>query len=143
MKRSIALGITAFAVLATACGQGNVFTLEVGNCFDNPSEVTDEFTDVEIVDCADLHDNEVYYLFDLPDGDFPGEAAIDKAASDGCLAQFDPYVGRAFEESDLGAWPLYPTQGSWDEGDREIVCVLNDYINDGAKLTGSMKGSGV
>ena len=140
MTRTMTLVLAALALVVGACGAGNVFSLEVGQCFDNP-DATDEVSDVPIVECSTAHDNEVYYLFDLPDGDYPGLSAVQLAADDGCFAQFEPYVGQTYAESALGYWALYPTEGSWDQNDREIVCVLSDY-EDG-QLTGSMRGSGV
>lgn len=141
MKRSILMAIVALAIVASACGEGNVFSLEVGTCFDDPDAASGEVSDVPVVECSEPHDNEVYYLFDLPDGDFPGTASVENSAQDGCLAQFEAYVGEPYETSVLGIWPLYPTAGSWDQGDREIVCVLYDI--DGTPLTGSVRGSGI
>jgi len=117
-----------------------VFNLEVGQCFNDP-DATDEVSDVPIVDCEVAHDNEVYYLFDMPDGDFPGVSAVQLAADDGCFAQFESYVGQTYADSALGYWALYPTDGSWEQDDREIVCVLSDF--NGGTMTGSMRGSGV
>ena len=68
--------------------------------------------------------NEVYYLFDMPSGDFPGSSAIEAQAINGCLDAFEPYVGKEYDTSMLGVLWLTPTAGSWDEGDREIVCHL-------------------
>ena len=139
-SRTIALGVVLAFVVA-ACGGGNVFDLSVGTCFDDGDATQTEVSDVPIVDCADSHDNEVYYLFDLPDGSFPGEDVVDNAAFDGCLAAFEQYVGRDYQSSDLGLTYLTPTRGSWDQDDREVVCVLYDF--ELGRLDGSMKGSGV
>lgn len=137
MKRNLAL--LAFAVIAVACG-GNVFELEVGQCFDDPDSF-DEVANVEIVECAEPHDNEVYELFDLPDGDYPGDTTIEDNAVDGCLAAFDVYVGRDYASSSLDMRFLVPTPDTWGSGDREVVCVLYDL--NGAQLTGSVQGTGI
>ena len=141
MKHAMMTAIAAFTILAAACGQGNVFSLEVGTCFDDEDSGSGEVSDVPIVDCSDPHDNEVYYLFDMPDGDFPGSNAIEEQAIDGCLASFDSYVGRSYETSVLDIAWITPTEPSWDGGDREIVCILYDLTL--AKLMRSMQGSGV
>ena len=127
-------------MIASACSQGNVFSLAVGDCFNSTDSTAEEISDVPMVDCGESHDFEVFYLFDLPDGDYPGEAAAFDAMGDGCLAQFEAYVGQTYELSALGSDGLYPTQGSWDAGDREIACLLYDFA--GGTLTGSHKGSG-
>ena len=141
MKRILVIVFVALAVLTSACGQGNVFNLEVGTCFDDLDSDGGEISNVPIVDCADPHDNEVYHLFDMPGGDFPGSSAVEEQAIDGCLAAFEPYVGKGYDTSTLGLMWLNPTPHSWNEGDREIVCLLYDFNL--VKLTGSMQGSGI
>ena len=140
MKRTTTLVLAGCMLIVAACGSGNVFSLEIGQCFDDPSE-SDEVADVPIIECSEPHVNEVFYLFDLADGTYPGLSSVQTSADDGCLAQFESYVGRDYQTSELGYWALYPTSASWDQDDREIVCVLVDY--NGATLTGSMRNSGV
>jgi hypothetical protein len=139
IARPIAL-LAALALALTACTSGNVFSLEVGTCFDDPDNFN-EVSDVPEVECSEPHDNEVYYLFDLPDGSFPGSAAVDTAADEGCFAAFQPYVGIDYVNSILWYSYLTPTSGSWDQGDREVVCFL--WHGELQKLEGSMQGSGV
>ncbi len=137
MKRTVAL--LAFALAAAACS-GNVFDLEVGQCFNDPDSF-EEVANVDIVECAEPHDNEVFELFDIPDGDFPGDVAVGETAVEGCLAAFDPYVGRDYASSAYDIRYLVPTSDTWSSGDREVVCILYDL--NGAALTGSVRGSGL
>ncbi|MDH3500222.1 MAG: septum formation family protein [Acidimicrobiia bacterium] len=146
--------LIACLLVATACGGAardesgaiieagteNVFALKIGDCFDDPDEFG-EITSVAAVPCTAAHDNEVFYTFDLPDGSFPGDEAIDEAAFRECVASFETYVGVAYESSILDVTYLSPTDASWDTGDREIACLL--YHIDLEKLTGSMRASGV
>ena len=83
MKRLLlVILVFGLGVTATACGDdGNVFSLEVGTCFDDPESLT-EVSDVPIVECTEPHDTEVYHLFDMPDGDVPGDAAVNQAAQE-------------------------------------------------------------
>ena len=129
----------AAALVVSACGGGgNVFTIEVGACFDDTEE--SQVSSVPEVDCAEPHDNEVFAVFDYTDADtFPGNEALDAAATDLCIAQFQDYVGAAYLDSTLEVFPIIPTQASWDDGDREVICAL--YNDDFSKLTGSMRGS--
>jgi len=134
----------SLVVLLTACG-GNVFNLAVGDCFDDwegsLSNVTQEVSDVPIVDCADPHDNEVYSVSEMPSGPFPGDQAIEDWTIARCSETFDPYVGIAYEESVLDFGAFFPTQDTWDRGDTEVMCFLW-HINF-EKLTESMQGSGI
>ena len=89
------IAICALALLAGACstavarnddgtilarGRLAVFAMRVGDCFDDPDELvsgeTLELDEVLAVPCAEPHDNEVFALFDLPDGEsapYPGD----------------------------------------------------------------------
>lgn len=146
MRRSptiLSLLLTA-AVLASGCsllGGGNVFELSVGDCFDDTDGISGgEVSDVPVVECSEPHDNEVFHTFDLDDGDFPGDDAMMTQAEEVCVPAFEEYVGTDYASSRLDIFPITPTEGSWDTGDREIVCALYDV--ELAKLEGSMKGSG-
>ena len=127
-------------IVSVACGSGNVFELKIGQCFDDPDDFG-AVSDVEIVDCDSPHDNEVYALFDMPDGSFPGVSVTEGAAQDGCYDAFAPYVGSDYASSVLALTWLVPTSVSWEAGDREVVCVAYDL--DLKKLTGSVKDSGI
>ncbi len=143
MQRVRSVGGVAVAVAIVAAAgcsaPGNVFSLTAGDCFDDPDGAVDEVTDLPLVDCEEPHDNEVYAATELPDGDFPGPDQTLALAEDRCLPAFEPYVGQPYEASELFATWLVPTEGSWQDGDREIVCVLFD---DPGPLKGSMEDSG-
>ncbi len=141
MRKTIYLGIAAVTlVLVAACGEGNVFSLDVGQCFEDPGAAS-EVSDVKTVDCETPHDLEVYALFDIEGDDFPGESAVEESAVQGCYLRFSDYVGRDYETSMLDFSWLVPTSQSWGQGDREVVCTLYDLGEQ--PLTGSMKDSGV
>lgn len=140
MKRLIAL-LLSLAFVATACTQGNVFSLTVGDCFNDP-DATDEVSSVEMVDCGEPHDNEVFATYDIPGSDFPGQAAVQENAADGCLSRFEPFVGAEYLDSSLDVSFLTPSADSWDQADdREVVCFLYDFT--GNKLTTSARGTGI
>lgn len=121
-------------------GSADVFNLHVGDCFDDDSVNDTGVTDVPAVPCAEPHDNEIYYIFDLPDGDFPGVSGIETSAYDGCYAQFEGFVGVAYDASVLDYWPIYPSEESWNSlGDREVICSVYEPQ---AKVTGTLAGAG-
>lgn len=126
------------ALVVSACGGGGVFTLEVGTCFDDTQE--SEVSEVPEVDCSEPHDNEVFSVFDYTETDtFPGSEALNDAAQAMCIEEFEAYVGLSYPESALDVLPIYPSQESWDSGDREVICAL--YNLDLSKLTASMQGA--
>jgi len=141
MKKVTALGIGLVAALLLASCSGNVFSLKVGDCFDDPSDLQDQVVDVDKVDCGESHDNEVFALFDVEDESFPGRDSLSRTAEGGCAAAFSSYVGRSYRTSELEIWWLTPSSSSWGSGDREVVCALYDATLE--PLTGSMKDSGV
>jgi hypothetical protein len=124
-------------------GTLSVFDLEIGDCGDWPD--ADVYRSVTVHPCANAHDFEVYALRDFPDDSeavYPGETAAEGWADQECLNAFEGYVGITWEESpDLTYTYLYPTEDSWAEGDREILCALA-HINEGTPLVGSKQGSG-
>lgn len=129
------------AVTAAGCfgGPGNVFSLDVGDCFDDPDTDSAEITDVEMVDCGSPHDNEVFATFDLPAIDYPGPDEVQAAGLVGCVERFEDYVGETVDASPLDATMLLPTELGWtSRDDREVICYLLDP--GGAKLEGSMQG---
>lgn len=119
----------------------DVFSIRVGDCLNSSSVVSDsgQIDHVPIVPCDQPHEDEVYYSYDLPDGDYPGEDAIIADADTECIAQFGDFVGIDYDDSTLDYWPMYPTTESWDGGDREVLCIAWD--SSGAKLTGSLRGA--
>ncbi|KRB36964.1 septum formation family protein [Microbacterium sp. Root180] len=120
----------------TEAGDADVFSLQLGDCFNDES--ASEISEVLAVPCAEAHDNEIYFLFDMPDGEYPGEDAVMAAAEAGCLPTFEAFVGVAYDSSELEWFPLTPTASGWDElGDREIVCAVFDPA---ALVTGTLAG---
>lgn len=121
----------------------DVFTFEVGDCFNDPEGVDLEqeegadLTSVGAVPCNEPHDNEVIHLFDVEDEDeFPGTDALMEQAET-CTGPFEQYVGISYDESELEIFPFVPTAESWERGDREIVCAV--YLPEGQKLTGTVR----
>lgn len=115
----------------------DVFTLKVGDCL-NDGGVEGEVSETLKVACTEPHDSEAYASIIVGDGDYPGEDAILAQAEDDCTAEFDSFVGLAYEESTLSFSYYFPTEASWAGGDREILCLL---VDPAGKVTGSLEGS--
>ena len=116
----------------------DVFELKVGDCTDTDETLVDEATSIPVVPCGDPHADEVYFSYDVESDEFPGEDAILGEAQERCVAEFAGFIGIDYMESELEIWPMYPTQGSWSQGDREVLCLVYDPVQD---TTGSLRGS--
>ena len=119
----------------------SAFDLQVGQCFNDPDDTT-SVNSVLVLDCATPHDNEIFHMVDYPAGSgdpFPGEDAIDAFAEGECSAAFQPYVGSDYSTSAYYVSYYQPSEGTWDNGDREIVCFLYEQ---NTQMEGSARGSG-
>lgn len=126
---------------ATDGEETSVFDLEVGDCF---SEVGDAAESVVVTDCADSHLYEVFALLDHPGGDseaYPGSEEIGDFGDTECREPFTAYVGHDYETSVYWITTLTPSEETWAEGDREIVCTLR-LGEDAEPTTGSAEGAG-
>ncbi|MGF1648633.1 MAG: septum formation family protein [Kineosporiaceae bacterium] len=126
-------------------GELGVFSFTVGDCFNQGGATEDgampQVEAVEGVPCAEPHDAQVFHLFDVTDAEeFPGEESLQVTSEEGCLAEFEAFVGAAYEESVLYSSSFTPTAGSWAQGDREVVCLL--VGENGEKLTQDHRDSG-
>jgi hypothetical protein len=141
MTRFASVLLLSLALAGCGLFGGNVFDLEVGDCF-NDGDLGEGATEVDnlpIVDCEELHDNEVFATFDMTEASYPGDETTQQIAFEGCIDRFDAWIGLPYEDSALDVTYLYPTQQTWDDGDREIVCAV--YRLDGIQVTGTLEGS--
>jgi hypothetical protein len=124
-------------------GEGTIdaFHMRVGDCFDNSSAFDEEVSDLPGVPCSEPHDYETYAVFDVSINSYPSEESMSELAYESCLDRFDPFVGTDYDSSILEIITLYPTDESWQQDDREIVCALYDMHDE--KLVGSTQGSGI
>lgn len=111
----------------------------VGDCFDDPGAL-DPDDPIPTVACDEPHDHEVFHTFEYAqaDGPPPEDIAIERT-NDECIPAFEAFVGVPFEESELGFYPLEPTDRQWRNGERTVRCAI--LTMDGSKLTGSVRGA--
>jgi len=148
VKRALTVGallltLSGCAVVSDALGPGEtiVFDLSAGDCLNDAAESGDVST-VPVVDCSEPHDSEVYAVITMDDGDYPGDDAVVQQADDDCRTAFASFIGVPAAQSRYMFNALYPTEDSWNGGDREIVCRVA-LVTDGAveKVTGSLEGA--
>lgn len=112
--------------------------LEVGMCV-NDAGISESVFGLPVVDCAEPHDSEIYAIFDLPAGAYPGDDEVMSASDEGCFAAFEPYVAVPYDQSVLYFLYYWPDKRSWGIDDRAVVCILYDPD---APLVGSARDSG-
>ena len=140
MLRNLTIGAGCLLVvlLAAACGGNDVFPLGIGDCFDDPSSSTFEFSDLKAFPCSKPHDNEVYAV-----GTYYADGSVGPEfqdyGRDYCELAFENYVGRVYWRSSLSHHIIFLGQDEVEEGDYELFCCL--YSDNPDKLQGSMKGS--
>jgi len=130
---------------AEASGESvDAFSLSIGDCILDPleGESEGEVFDVESVDCEQSHDSEVFALIDHPAGEdeaFVGTEEIVEFAGMSCEEEFEEFIGVSYAESEYFLTFLHPTDASWEDGDREVVCLV--YDEDGP-VSGSLQDAG-
>ncbi|GAB3213409.1 septum formation family protein [Marinactinospora thermotolerans] len=136
-----AAGATAAVVGLSGCGllgTESVLMLSVGDCL--PAAAEGELAAVETISCEEPHDSEIYASSTMEGDEYPGDDAVITAAEEKCLAEFEGFVGMAYEESELDISYMYPTQESWETlDDREILCMIYDPAGD---TTGTLEQAG-
>ncbi|WP_309069379.1 septum formation family protein [Microbacterium sp.] len=127
----------------TEGGDVDVFELEVGDCLKLGE--TGELSSAAVVPCGEPHTEEIFHEFEMEDGDWPGEDAVEKAADEGCYGAFESFVGKAYEDSTLDYVFLSPLEDGWNDPsvkDRLVQCVIYEPTDGGAKeITGSLEGA--
>ena len=130
------------AITGLLNGEGDVFSLEVGDCMDDFGTAED-ITSVPIIDCDEEHDAEVYATEDIDSDSFPGASEVSDEADEICIDAWEDFVGISYEDSFLNYSALTPSEESWALGDKEVVCTISKFDENGdlVKVTGSLEDS--
>ncbi|HYJ56228.1 MAG TPA: septum formation family protein [Mycobacterium sp.] len=115
--------IGAAILLQGLIGEGNVTAtdVKVGDCLaDIPDG--DKVIRVQTVGCDQPHAGEVFAVITMPDGDFPGEAAVE-AYHEKCGPELSTYSPAAMTDDSVQLYVLYPTADTWASGDRAVTCI--------------------
>lgn len=128
----IAAGVT-FAIITDATdGKSSVTSLKAGDCVNSLQE-SSAVTDLPVVPCSQSHQGEVFAVFTLPKGDYPGDEAVQKQSEDGCNDRLDAYAPNA--DPGLELFYLHPLKSNWSL-DRGVTCIATDPKG---PTTGSIK----
>jgi hypothetical protein len=138
----IAAGVTAAIIAdqndttaaspATADGSMSVLKLKPGNCLNDLKE-SGSIDNLPVVPCTTAHEGEVYAVFDLADGPWPGDAKVQAKAEERCNTEFDEYAKAPDDKLEL--FYLHPLQSTWWR-DRAVTCIATDPAG---TMTGSLR----
>ncbi|WP_047870153.1 septum formation family protein [Nocardiopsis sp. RV163] len=135
--------LSGCGALMSFMGAGNVMELNVGDCFVesemNTALASGEVSNIPLVDCAEEHDSEFFFSYDMTEAEYPGDSAVQAEADEICTGQnFTDFIGVSYAESEIYVGHLYPTQETWDQfNDREIICYATTS-NSGEMVTGTL-----
>jgi len=119
----------------TQGGDISATALRVGDCVNDVKDSTN-LKSLPGVPCAQPHEGEVFAVFDLPDGDYPGQSAVDKQVTSECTTRLTAYSPNAANDPDVGLFLIYPLEQNWQRGDHGVVCIASSASG---TATGSIK----
>jgi hypothetical protein len=109
-----------------------VFGLRPGDCVNTAANGLA----VTVLSCATPHDAEVFATFSLPASSWPGGAAVQQAAGNGCMNRFGSYLNPQLATADLSQEYVYPNQAAWQAGERTVICEVR---SSSGQLSGSVR----
>lgn len=114
--------------------------LAPGDCFNTDGSQVDEVT---VVECELPHFYETFLNYDMTQGDdepYPGDEAVLDDADGQCRPAFEEYVGTPYDDSALFITVIRPSESTWGDGDRTVICVLNEEDAE-SEMVGTAQGS--
>lgn len=132
----VAAAALALPLTALACSNDDsVFNFEEGTCIESLAGAVGPVSELPTVECDVTHEAEVVALVTHTGDDFDS-GRIEDEGTEGCSAGFEDYVGAPIQLTTLDMTTLSPTSESWDQGDRETVCIAT-----GDDLEESLEGA--
>ena len=112
-----------------------LFDLSVGDCVEKSPADMEHVLELPKVPCGGAHEGEVYAKVPVDSADLPETSQLQSTFGDRCLPELNRYSPRAAADPDVEVAVLYPTQDTWAQGDRDVVCIA---VTKGAR-SGSLK----
>ena len=112
-----------------------VFRLRAGDCINSsPNGLA-----VTVLSCAAPHQAEVFATFSLTGTSWPGSAAAQQEAGNGCASRIGGYLNPQLLTAGLSQQYVFPDQQDWQAGVRTVVCEVS---SSSGPLTGSVRTPG-
>ncbi len=129
-----AIGLVIVITLVVNSDTVTATDVKVGECL---AEIPDgeRVVSVTTISCDEPHAGEVFAVLTMPDGDFPGVAAVE-AYHEKCSPQLVSYSPQSLRDDEVQLYVLYPTAETWENGDRAVTCIATLD----PPRTGSLKG---
>jgi hypothetical protein len=112
-----------------------VFSLRAGECLNSGAN---GISGVHVLSCAQAHDAEVFATFPLAGSSYPGAAALQQRARQGCVIRLSGYLNPQLSATSLAQSYVYPGAGAWSAGERTVVCTVRSTSG---PLVGSVRGA--
>jgi hypothetical protein len=109
-----------------------VFNLRPGDCVNSGANGLA----VTRLSCGTAHDSEVFATFALTGRSWPGQAAAQDEAANGCASRLSGYLNPALSGAGLAQEFVYPDRAAWQAGERTVVCEVRAATG---QLTGSVR----
>lgn len=113
-----------------------IFQLHTGQCLNSS---LNGISGVHVLPCSRPHNGEVFGTFQVAGHRYPGSAALQREASDGCVSRLSSYLNPQLSASSLTQSYVYPDAGAWAAGERTVVCTVHSTAG---PLTGSVRAAG-
>jgi hypothetical protein len=112
-----------------------VFRLQPGDCINS----SQNGLAVTILSCATPHEAEVFATFSLAGKSWPGSAAAQQEAGNGCASRIGGYLNPQLLTAGLSQQFVFPDQKAWQAGVHTVICEVS---SSSGPLTGSVRQSG-
>ena len=112
-----------------------VFSLRAGQCLDSGAG---GISGVHVLSCAQAHDAEVFATFRVAGSRYPGAAALQQRARQGCVSRLSGYLNPQLSAASLAQSYVYPDAGAWSAGERTVVCTVHSTSG---PLVGSVRSA--
>jgi hypothetical protein len=116
-------------------GSLSVFSLSVGDCFDNPASQQD-ISSVTAVPCTAPHDAQVFAKFGLSGSNSIYPTNLTQMASNGCNAQ-ENHLNESLVTDSMAIRFIYPVLHAWEIGQRTVTCLIVTPANVSTSLVNS------
>lgn len=131
------VGIVLVVGFLLSQGQRDLQNLAPGDCFDAADAET--ITEIDAGPCTEPHEYEAFHVTTVSGDTFPSRAQLEETFTAECLPAFETYVGVPYQDSEIYAEMITPSEESWADGDRTVVCIL--YEPENTQLTASLRNA--